>query len=119
MVLEQATGKIAKEDLEDSLHLDETVKRASRVYSVYYTKKKPGTKWYSPKPIYSSTETTSYRPRVALADNGTGVAIWQEGTLDKGSWVTDKDTVKLAHASMVTRPGRHPFLCKRLMRTTA
>ena len=100
VVLEQATGKIAKEDLEDSLHLDETVKRASRVYSVYYTKKKPGTKWYSPKPVYSSTETTSYRPRVALADNGTGVAIWQEGTLDKGSWVTDKDTVKLADIVM-------------------
>ena len=95
VVLEQATADIAKEDLEDSLHLDETVKRASRVYSVYYTKKNTGTKWYSPKPVYSSTETTSYRPRVALAENGTGVAIWQEGTFEKGSWVTDKDTVKL------------------------
>lgn len=95
VVMEQATGLIAKEDLEDTLHLDETVKRASRVYSVYYTKKNTGTKWYSPKPIYSSTETTSFKPRVALADNGTAVAIWQEGVMDKGSWVAAEDTVQL------------------------
>lgn len=95
VVFEQATAEISKEDLEDSLHLDETVNRASRVYGIYYTKKNFGTKWYSPKPIYSSTESTSYRPRVALADNGTGVVIWQEGTFGKGSWVTDQDTVQL------------------------
>ena len=100
VVLEQATADIAQEDLEDTLHLDETVKRASRVYSVYYTKKNTGTKWYSPKPIYSSTETTSYHPRVALAEDGKGVAIWQEGTFEKGSWVTDKDTVKLTDLVM-------------------
>ena len=100
VVLEQATGQISKEDLEDSLHLDETVRRASRVYSVYYTKKHAGTKWYSPKPIYSSPETSSYRPRVALAANGTGVAVWQEGLLDKGSWVTAKDTVQLTDLVM-------------------
>ena len=95
VVLEQATGRIAKEDLEDSLHLDETVKRASRVYGLYYTKKKAGTKWYSPKPIYSSSETTSFRPRVALAENGTGVAIWQEGVIDKASGLAPEDTVEL------------------------
>lgn len=100
VVLEQATATIAQEDLEDTLTLDETVKRASRVYSVYYTKKNAGTKWYSPKPVYSSTETTSYRPRVALADDGTGVAIWQEGLFDKGSWVTPEDTVQLTDLVM-------------------
>ena len=100
VVLEQATGQIAKEDLEDTLQLDETMKRASRVYSVYYTKKHTGTKWYSPQPVYSSQETTSYLPRVALADNGTGVAIWQEGLFEKGSWVTDKDTVQLTDMVM-------------------
>ena len=98
--MEQAVGRIAQEDLEDSLHLDETVKRASRVYGIYYTKKKNGTKWYRPKPVYSSTETSSYKPRVALADNGTGVAIWQEGLLGKGSWVTEKDTTDLTDLVM-------------------
>ena len=95
VVLEQATDKIAQEDLKDSLNLDETVKRASRVYSVYYTKKHTGTKWYSPKPIYSSTETTSCHPRVALAEDGTGVAIWQEGLIDKVSGLAPEDTVQL------------------------
>jgi len=89
VVMEQATDIISEEDLKDTLHLDETVKRASRVYSVYYTKKHAGTKWYTPKPVYSSTETTSYHPRVALADNGTAVAIWQEGLMEKGSWVQE------------------------------
>ena len=100
VVLEQATDKIAQEDLEDSLHLDETMNRASRVYSIYYTKKHAGTKWYSPKPVYSSTETTSYRPRVALAENGTGVAIWQEGLIEKASWVQPGDTVGLGDVVM-------------------
>lgn len=95
VVLEQATAKIAQQDLTDSLHLDETVNRASRVYSVYYTKKHSGTKWFSPKPVYSSAETTSYKPRVALAEDGTGVAIWQEGLMGKGSWVAPEDTVQL------------------------
>ena len=95
VVLEQATDKIAQEDLEDSLHLDETMNRASRVYGVYYTKKNTGTKWYSPKPVYSSSETTSYMPRVALAADGTGAAIWQEGVLEKGSWLAPEDTVQL------------------------
>ena len=96
VVLEQATAKISEEDLTDSLHLDETVNRASRVYSIYYTKKKTGTKWYTPKPIYSSSETTSFRPRVALAENGTGVAIWQEGLIDKASGIASEDTVQLS-----------------------
>ena len=100
VVLEQATGRIADEDLQDTLQLGSTVNRASRVYSVYYTKKNKGTKWYTPKPVYSSAETTSYRPRVALADNGTGVAIWQEGLIDKGSWVTEKDTTQLTDLVM-------------------
>ena len=100
VVLEQATGKIAQEDLEDSLHLGETMNRASRVYSIYYTKKNANTKWYSPKPVYSSTETTSYMPRVALANDGTGVAIWQEGLLEKGSWVQPVDTVELGDIVM-------------------
>ena len=100
VVLEQATGQISQEDLEDSLKLDKTVNRASRVYSVYYTKKHAGTKWYKPKPIYSSTETTSFQPRVAVADNGTGVAIWQEGLIDKGSWVGANDTVQLSDLVM-------------------
>ena len=100
VVLEQATGKIAQEDLEDSLHLGETMNRASRVYSIYYTKKNANTKWYSPKPVYSSTETTSYMPRVALANDGTGVAIWQEGLLEKGSWVQPNDTVGLGDVVM-------------------
>ena len=100
VVLEQATDRISDEDLADTLKLDETVKRASRVYSVYYTKKNTGTKWYSPKPVYSSAETTSYLPRVALADDGTGVAVWQEGLFDKGSWVADKDTTQLTDLVM-------------------
>ena len=100
VVLEQATGQIAQEDLQDSLQLGSTVNRASRVYGIYYTKKHTGTKWYTPKPIYSSQETTSCRPRVALADNGTGVAIWQEGFIDKGSWVTEKDTTQLTDLVM-------------------
>lgn len=100
VVMEQAVGRIAQEDLEDSLHLDETVKRASRVYSLYYSKKNSGKKWIRPKPVYSSTETASFKPRVALAENGTGVAIWQEGLLDKGSWVTAKDTTDLADLVM-------------------
>ena len=100
VLLEQATGKIAQEDLDDTLHLDETVKRASRVYGIYYTKKLAGTKWYSPKPVYSSPETTSFKPSVALADNGTGVGIWQEGLLEKGSWVTPDDTVQITDLVM-------------------
>ena len=100
VVLEQATAQIAKEDLEDSLHLDETINRASRVYGIYYTKKNTKTKWYSPKPIYSSAETTSFKPRVALAENGTGVAVWQEGNFQKGSWVAADDTVQLADIVM-------------------
>ena len=100
VVLEQATAQVSKEDLEDSLHLDETINRASRVYDVYYTKKNAGTKWYSPKPIYSSAETTSFKPRVALADDGRGVAIWQEGNFQKGSWVAPEDTVQLADIVM-------------------
>ena len=100
VVLEQATGQIAENDLQDTLQLGSTVNRASRVYSIYYTKKHTGTKWYSPRPIYSSSETTSYRPRVALADNGTGVAIWQEGLIDKGSWVTEKDTAEVTDLVM-------------------
>ena len=95
VVLEQATDKIAQEDLKDSLNLDETVKRASRVYDVYYTKKHTGTKWYSPKPVYSSNETTSLKPRVALAEDGTGVVIWQEGIIDKVSGLAPEDTVQL------------------------
>ena len=100
MVLEQATAKISEEDLTDSLHLDETVNRASRVYSIYYTKKHAGTKWYKPKPVYSSSETTSYRPRVALAENGTGVAIWQEGLIYKTSGIASEDTVQLSDLVM-------------------
>ncbi len=100
VVLEQATAKISEEDLTDSLHLDETVNRASRVYSIYYTKKKTGTKWYTPKPIYSSSETTSFRPRVALAENGTGVAIWQEGLIYKTSGIASEDTVQLSDLVM-------------------
>lgn len=100
VLLEQATDKIAQEDLDDTLHVDETVKRASRVYGIYYTKKLPGTKWYSPQPVYSSPETTSFNPRVALADNGTGVGIWQEGLLEKGSWVNPDDTVQITDLVM-------------------
>ena len=100
VVLEQATAKISEEDLTDSLHLDETVNRASRVYSIYYTKKHAGTKWYKPKPVYSSSETTSYRPRVALAENGTGVAIWQEGLIYKTSGIASEDTVQLSDLVM-------------------
>lgn len=100
VLLEQATAPISQEDLTDTLHLDETVKRASCVYGIYYTKKETGTKWYSPKPVYSSAETTSYKPRVALADDGTGVAIWQEGLMDKGSWITPDDTVQLTDLVM-------------------
>lgn len=100
VLLEQATDRIAQEDLDDSLHLDETVKRASKVYGIYYTKKLPDTKWYSPKPVYSSSETTSFNPRVALADDGTGVGIWQEGLLEKGSWVAPGDTVQISDLVM-------------------
>lgn len=100
VVMEQATAEVVKEDLEDSLHLDETINRASRVYDVYYAKKNAGTKWYSPKPVYSSAETTSFKPRVALADNGTGVAVWQEGNFQKGSWVAEDDTVQLTDIVM-------------------
>ena len=100
VVLEQATGRIADKDLEDSQKMDETVKRASRVYGIYYTKKHSRTRWYSPKPVYSSANTTSYLPRVALADNGKGVAIWQEGLFEKGSWVSAKDNVELSDLVM-------------------
>jgi len=100
VLLEQATGRIAQEDLDDTLHLDETAKRVSRVYGIYYTKKTTGTKWYSPKPVYSSPETTSFKPRVALADNGTGVGIWQEGLLEKASWVTPEDTTQISDLVM-------------------
>ena len=99
-VMEQATATVSKEQLEDSLTLDVTVNQASRVFDIYYTKKNAGTKWYQPKPIYSSPETASYRPRLAMADDGKAVAVWQEGTIEKGSWVTDKDTVQLADLLM-------------------
>lgn len=99
-VMEQATATVSKEQLEDSLTLDVTVNQASRVFDIYYTKKNAGTKWYQPKPIYSSPETASYRPRLAMADDGKAVAVWQEGTIEKGSWVTDKDTVQLSDLMM-------------------
>ena len=99
-VMEQATATVSKEQLEDSLTLDVTVNQASRVFDIYYTKKTAGTKWYQPKPIYSSPETASYRPRLAMADDGKAVAIWQEGTIEKGSWVTPQDTVQLADLLM-------------------
>ena len=35
-----------------------------------------------------------------MAENGTGVAIWQEGLLGKGSWVTEKDTTDIADLVM-------------------
>ena len=99
-VMEQATATVSKEQLEDSLTLDMTVNQASRVFDIYYTKKTAGTKWYQPKPIYSSPETASYRPRLAMADDGKAVAIWQEGTIEKGSWVHEGDTVQLADLLM-------------------
>ena len=99
-VMEQATATVTKEQLEDSLTLDVTVNQVSRIYDLYYTKKNAGTKWYQPKPIYSSPETASYRPRLAMADDGKAVVVWQEGTIEKGSWVTDKDTVQLSDLMM-------------------
>ena len=99
-VMEQATATVSKEQLEDSLTLDVTVNQASRVFDIYYTKKTAGTKWYQPKPIYSSPETASYRPRLAMADDGKAVAIWQEGNIEKGSWVQEGDTVQLADLLM-------------------
>ena len=95
VLMEQATEVIPKEQLEDSLTLEKSVKEGSRVFDVYYTKKTPGTKWYQPKPVYSSPETASFKPRLAMADDGKAVAVWQEGLIEKGSWVTEKDTVKL------------------------
>ena len=99
-VMEQATAEIPKEQLEDSLTLETSVKEGSKVYAIYYTKKQPGTKWYSPKPIYSSPETTSFKPRLAMADDGKAVAIWQEGTFEKASWVQEGDTVQLTDLLM-------------------
>ena len=99
-VMEQATATVSKEQLEDSLTLDVTVNQTSRIYDLYYTKKNAGTKWYQPKPIYSSPETASYRPRLAMAEGGKAVAIWQEGTIEKGSWVQKGDTVQLTDLLM-------------------
>jgi hypothetical protein len=99
-VMEQATATIPKEQLEDSLTLDVTVNQASRLYDLYYTKKNAGTKWYKPKPIYGSPETSSFKPRVALADDGKAVAVWQEGTFEKASWVQEGDTVQLTDLLM-------------------
>ena len=99
-VMEQATATIPKEQLEDSLTLDVTVNQASRVYDIFYTKKNAGTKWYKPKPIYGSPETSSFKPRVALADDGKAVAVWQEGTFEKASWVQEGDTVQLTDLLM-------------------
>ena len=100
VVMEQATAEIPKEQLEDSLTLETSVKEGSKVYALYYAKKHPGTKWYSPKPIYSSPETTSFKPRLAMADDGKAVAIWQEGTFEKASWVQEGDTVQLTDLLM-------------------
>ena len=99
-VMEQATAKIPQEQLDDSLTLDVTVNQASRLYDLYYTKKNAGTKWYKPKPIYGSTETTSFKPRLAVADDGKAVAVWQEGTFEKASWVQEGDTVQLSDLLM-------------------
>ena len=99
-VMEQATGVLSKEQLEDSLTLDVTVNQASRLYDLYYTKKNAGTKWYQPKPIYGSPETASFKPRVAVADDGKAVAVWQEGTFEKASWVQEGDTVQLSDLLM-------------------
>lgn len=77
-----------------------TVNQVSRIYDLYYTKKNAGTKWYKPKPIYSSPETASYRPRLAMADDGKAIVIWQEGTIKKGSWVQEGDTVQLSDLMM-------------------
>ena len=99
-VMEQATATIPKEQLEDSLTLDVTVNQASRVFDLYYTKKNAGTKWYQPKPIYASPETASFKPRVAVADDGKAVAVWQEGTFEKASWVQEGDTVQLTDLLM-------------------
>lgn len=99
-VMEQATATVTKEQLEDSLTLDVTVNQVSRIYDLYYTKKNAGTKWYKPKPIYSSPETASYRPRLAMADDGKAIVIWQEGTIKKGSWVQEGDTVQLSDLMM-------------------
>ena len=99
-VMEQATATVSKEQLEDSLTLDVTVNQVSRIYDLYYTKKNAGTKWYKPKPIYSSPETASYRPRLAMADDGKAIVIWQEGTIKKGSWVQEGDTVQLSDLMM-------------------
>ena len=99
-VMEQATAEIPKEQLEDSLTLETSVNEGSKVYAIYYAKKQPGTKWYSPKPIYSSPETASFKPRLAMADDGKAVAIWQEGTFEKASWVQEGDTVQLTDLLM-------------------
>ena len=100
VVMEQATAVIPKEQLEDSLTLDVTVNQGSRVYDLYYTKKNASTKWYQPKPIYGSPETTSFKPRLAVADDGKAVAVWQEGTFEKASWVQEGDTVQLTDLLM-------------------
>ncbi len=99
VVLEQANAKISEEDLQDSLHIDETVARASKSFGVYYIKRDQQG-WYEPQAVYSSTESTSIRPRVAMASDGTAVAVWQEGEIKRGSYLAEKDTAQLGDLYM-------------------
>ncbi len=84
VVFEQATRKLTDTEVAPSQNnLVDCIIRASDISKIYFSMKKAGGKWYSPKPIYVNSYRTSMKPRVALDDNGCAVAIWQEGYLNR------------------------------------
>ena len=98
VVFEQATKKFSDADSAPSeSNLADCVIRNGSAFNIYYSMKKAGGRWYSPKPINVDSYRTSMRPRVALDDNGNAAAIWQEGYLNRDATLSYQEQQDIAN----------------------
>ena len=82
-VFEQATDKLSDEEISPSEDkLVDCIVNKGNISDIYFSIKKAGGSWYSPKAIDKNT-VTNMKPRVALDNNGHAVAIWQKGRLSR------------------------------------
>ena len=98
VVFEQATKKFSDADSAPSeSNLADCIIRNGSAFNIYYSMKKAGGRWYSPKPINVDSYKTSMRPRVALDDNGNAAAIWQEGYLNRDATLSYQEQQDIAN----------------------
>ncbi|MBO5627335.1 MAG: hypothetical protein J5953_16325 [Prevotella sp.] len=98
VVFEQAIRKLTDAEAAPSdAELADCVIRNGKISKIYYAMKKAGGKWYSPKPIYSNSDNTSLKPRVALDDNGNAAVIWQEGYLTRPNGLSAEEQRDIAN----------------------